>query len=70
MRTGDSAAFKQEMIRRICGEYLEMPGLGLKREQARRLWHVDDEFCGELLDSLVESRFLRRKSDGRYVRAD
>jgi hypothetical protein len=69
MRTGDSAAFKQEMIRRICGEYLEMPGLGLKREQARRLWHVDDEFCGELLDSLVESRFLRRKSDGRYVRA-
>ena len=69
MRTGDSAAFKQEMIQRICGEYLEMPGLGLKREQARRLWHVDDEFCGELLDSLVESRFLRRKSDGRYVRA-
>ena len=69
MRTGDSAAYKQEMIRRICGEYLEMPGLGLKREQARRLWHVDDEFCGELLDFLVESRFLRRKSDGRYVRA-
>jgi hypothetical protein len=62
-------ALRREMISRICGEYLEMPGLGLKREQARRLWHVDDEFCGELLDSLVESRFLRRRSDGRYVRA-
>lgn len=62
-------ALKQEMISRICGEYLEMPGLGLKREQARRLWHVDDDFCGELLDFLVESRFLRRSSDGRYVRA-
>jgi hypothetical protein len=62
-------ALKQEMINRICGEFLEMPGLGLKREQARRLWHVDDEFCGELLDFLVESQFLRRRSDGRYVRA-
>ena len=62
-------AFKQEMISRICGEYLEMPGLGLKREQARRLWQFDDEICGELLDSLVESGFLRRRSDGTYVRA-
>jgi hypothetical protein len=69
MERSAQMAFKQEMMSRICGEYLEMPGLGLKREQARRLWHVDDEFCGELLDSLVESRFLRRRSDGRYVRA-
>ena len=69
MQSGLQTASKQEMIRRICAEYREMPGLGLKREQARRLWHVDDEFCGELLDSLVESRFLRRRSDGRYVRA-
>ena len=69
MQNSVQADFRQEMIRRICGEYREMPGLGLKREQARRLWHVDDEFCGELLDFLVESRFLRRRSDGRYVRA-
>jgi hypothetical protein len=62
-------ALKQEIIKRICGEFLEMPGLGLKREQARRLWQVDDEFCGEILDFLVESRFLCRRSDGRYVRA-
>jgi hypothetical protein len=46
-------ALKREIINRICGEFLEMPGLGLKREQARRLWHVDDEFCGEILDFLV-----------------
>ena len=62
-------ALKQDIINRMCGEFLEMPGLGLKREQARRLWHVDDEFCGEILDFLVESRFLCRRSDGRYVRA-
>ena len=69
MERSVQVALRQDMISRICGEYLEMPGLGLKREQARRLWHVDDEFCGELLDFLVESRFLRRRSDGRYVRA-
>jgi hypothetical protein len=69
MKRKAQATRKQEMIRRICGEFLEMPGLGLKREQARRLWQVDDEFCGELLDELVESRFLYRRSDGRYVRA-
>jgi hypothetical protein len=69
MKPSAQMALKQEMINRICGEFLEMPGLGLKREQARRLWQVDDEFCGELLDSLVESRFLCRRADGRYVRA-
>ncbi len=69
MKRSSQNARKQEMINRICGEFLEMPGLGLNREQARRLWQVDDEFCGELLDSLVESRFLCRRADGRYVRA-
>ena len=58
-----------EMTKRIRGEYLEMPGLMLNRQQARRLWQVDDAFCGELLDILVESRFLRCRPDGRYVRA-
>ena len=69
MKRSAKLSLKQAMIKRICGEFLEMPGLGLKREQARRLWQVDDELCGELLDTLVESRFLCRRSDGRYVRA-
>jgi hypothetical protein len=45
-----------------------MPGLTLRREQARRLWDLDTDTCIELLDALVEARFLRRTSDGRYVR--
>jgi hypothetical protein len=57
-----------EMMTRICGEYREMPGLMLNREQARRLWQVDDAVCGQLLDILVEARFLRRRADGQYVR--
>jgi hypothetical protein len=46
-----------------------MPGLALDRERARRLWQVDRALCGELLESLVQARFLKRKSNGRYVRA-
>jgi hypothetical protein len=60
---------KRDMMRRICSEYRQMPGLALDRERARRLWQVDRALCGELLESLVEARFLRRKSNGRYVRA-
>jgi hypothetical protein len=65
----DTSGKLDEMMKRICGEYMEMPGLMLNRQQARRLWQVDDAFCGELLDYLVKSRFLRRRPDGHYVRA-
>lgn len=68
MPTNARVAFTQELLNRICGEYREMPGLGLKREQARRLWNLDEEVCGDLLDALVKARFLRRNPDGRYVR--
>lgn len=56
------------LLNRIRAEYREMPGLVLNREQARRLWHLDDKICGELLDALVETRFLQRRIDGRYIR--
>ncbi len=58
-----------DLLRRICGEYLEMPGLQLKREQAQRLWGLDAATCSQLLDSLVQSGFLRRLGDGAYGRA-
>ncbi len=58
-----------EMLQRIRGEYLEMPGLRLTAEQARRLWSVDDlGTCRSLLDTLVESNFLTRSRDGKYAR--
>ncbi|MGH8527360.1 MAG: hypothetical protein ACREXY_25080 [Gammaproteobacteria bacterium] len=69
MQVSARRTFRQAMLIRICGEYEEMPGLNLRRDQARRLWDLDDATCGELLDALVESRFLHRRSDGRYVRA-
>ena len=61
---------RQQLLARIRGEYREMPGLSLRVEQARRLWHLDDALCGELLESLVEARFLRLARDGRYIRVD
>jgi hypothetical protein len=68
MQTSVRAAMRHDMLTRICAEYREMPGLNLRRDQARRLWDLDEAVCGELLEALVESRFLHRRADGRYVR--
>jgi hypothetical protein len=62
------APAQEDILRRICGEYLEMPGLRLKREQAQRLWGLDGATCAELLDTLVASGFLCLFLDGRYGR--
>lgn len=61
-------AVPEDILRRICGEYLEMPGLRLKREQARRLWGLDDQTCSHMLDALVAAGFLCRHLDGQYGR--
>ena len=58
-----------DLLSRVRGEYLEMPGLVLTVEQAGRLWGVDAPTSRRLLDALVERDFLRRSGD-RYVRAD
>jgi hypothetical protein len=59
---------QQEILKRIRGEYLEMPGLRLSHVQAQRLWGLDAETCTELLDILVQSGFLCRSSNGAYGR--
>ena len=56
--------------RLIRAEYLEIPGLSLTRRQAERLWGLTPEACNLLLDSMVEENFLRRTTDGLYVRAN
>jgi hypothetical protein len=48
----------EQMLHRIYSEYLEMPGLRLTLEQARRLWGLDKTTCAQLLEHLVEARFL------------
>jgi hypothetical protein len=56
------------MLERIRAEYLEMPGLRLKREQVQRLCGIERSMCEMALDSLVKSNFLCVKSDGCYAR--
>jgi hypothetical protein len=60
----------QEVIRRVRGEYLEMPGLRLTAQQARRLWRLDERSCDTVLAMLVHSRFLARTRDGAFVLRD
>ena len=57
------------MLQRVCGEFLEMPGLRLTSQQAQRLWGVDERTCKALLDHLVETKFLCQSDRGMYCRA-
>jgi len=59
-----------DVLQRVQGEFLEMPGLRLSESQARRLWGLDAEQCGALLGALVDAKFLFRTRDGAFVRAD
>jgi hypothetical protein len=60
----------QEVVRRIRGEFLEMPGLRLTPEQARRLWRLDETACDAILGALVDARFLAKTRDGAFIRQD
>jgi len=58
----------QDVVRRIRGEFLEMPGLRLTPEQARRLWRLDETACDAVLGALVDAHFLARTRDGAFVK--
>ena len=57
-------------MRRIQGEYLEMPGLRLTPAQAQRLWGLTRHECESLMHALLDARFLKRTRDGSFVLFD
>jgi hypothetical protein len=59
-----------DVLRRVQGEFLEMPGLRLTQPQARRLWGLDPVSCESLLGALVDAKFLFRTPDGAFMRVD
>jgi hypothetical protein len=59
-----------DVLRRVQGEYLEMPGLRLTEPQARRLWGLDAASCEALLGALVDAKFLFRTRDGAFMRVE
>ncbi len=59
-----------DVLRRIQGEFLEMPGLRLTTPQARRLWGLEASQCDALLGALVDANFLFRTRDGAFMRVE
>ncbi len=59
--------YEDEALRRIRGEFLEMPGLRLTPAQAQRLWALDRPTCEVLLAKLVDAEFLMRTGDGSFA---
>ena len=60
----------EEVLRRVQGEFLEMPGLRLTEAQARRLWGLDTAVCDALLGALVDAKFLFKTRDGAFMKVD
>ena len=58
-----------DVLYRICSEFAEMPGLQLTVKQAQRLWGLDEPTCVQVLNALVDARFLRRSERDTYRRA-
>ena len=58
------------VLLRVRGEYLEMPGLRLTPAQAQRLFGLDALAAQSVIEALVDARFLQRRPDGTFVRAD
>ena len=59
-----------EVLRRVQGEFLEMPGLRLTEAQACRLWGLDAPICSAFLSALIDARFLFRTPDGAFMRIE
>jgi hypothetical protein len=56
------------LVNRIKSEFIEMPGLRLRIEQAERLWNLDRTSCELLLEALVDAKFLDCGDDRAYGR--
>lgn len=59
---------RESLLRRIRGEFDEMPGLRLTPQQARRLFGVRADICARILEALVADGVLVRRGDGTYAR--
>ena len=59
-----------EIVLRLRGEFLEMPGLRLTQTQAQRLWGLDASTCSALLAGLMDAGFLFRTRDGAFMRVE
>ena len=66
----DAALSEQEWIQIIRGEFLEIPGLRLTRDQVQRLWGLDDDTCHAVIIALTGAGILKQTQAGAYIRAN
>jgi hypothetical protein len=59
----------EEIARRVCAEFDEMPGMMLTLPQASRLFGLDRDLTQSIVDKLVATDHLRRTVDGAVIRA-
>jgi hypothetical protein len=59
-----------DVLQRIQGEFIEMPGLRLTPAQAQRLWGLERDVCDALLGALVDAKFLARTRDGAFIQLE
>ena len=57
---------REQLLRRVRGEFEEMPCLRLTGPQARRLFGLPIDVCERVLTELVQERTLMRGPDDRY----
>ena len=69
-RGGNQPLRIDDVLQRIPGEFVEMPGLRLTPAQAQRLWGLERDVCDALLGALVDAKFLSQTRDGAFVRLD
>ena len=58
----------EQLLHRVQAEFIEMPGLRLTEAQAERLWGLDRQVCTDVLQMLIERKFLFLSADGTYSR--
>jgi hypothetical protein len=63
-----STELSSDTLLRICGEFLEMPGLQLTERQAQRLWGLEPGVCHAMLEELVTLGFLCHRARDTYAR--
>ena len=63
----DALFSEREWTQIIRGEFLEIPGLRLTKDQIQQLWGLRPDACTRVLEALMSQRFLQLTADGHYV---
>jgi DNA-binding IclR family transcriptional regulator len=56
-----------QLVERLRGTFLEMPGTRVSVSQAARLTGVEPSLCHEILEILTHSHFLKSAQDGTFM---